>query len=236
MSGEDPKRFTIALVKQLFLTQFMLFLQLIIFFVSSGNMREPRFWLYFLIFQVNYLGSAFFQFKVNPELIVQRLKVRRGGSKSWDEVLMRATNLIALVLIPCVAGLDIGRFQWSSIKIIYVPLGILLVFFSSVLLNWAMMVNPYFEPTVRIQSDRGHRVIMTGPYNIVRHPGYLAGILYALSTPIIFGTTYTFIPAGLYVFSTIFRTFLEDEALKKELNGYSEYVSRTKYRLFPGVW
>jgi protein-S-isoprenylcysteine O-methyltransferase Ste14 len=99
-----------------------------------------------------------------------------------------------------------------------------------------MIENPHFEPTVRIQEERSHRVITTGPYEFVRHPGYLGGILWALSIPFMIGSILAFIPAGVYVLLMIIRTWLEDRTLQKELNGYLEYTKRTRHRLFPGIW
>jgi protein-S-isoprenylcysteine O-methyltransferase Ste14 len=99
-----------------------------------------------------------------------------------------------------------------------------------------MWINPFFEPTVRIQKDRGHTVISGGPYKIVRHPGYLGGILYTLSAPLIIGSLYTFIPVAIYVLLIMLRTLLEDRTLQRELEGYSEYTKQTKYRLFPWIW
>ena len=175
-------------------------------------------------------------YKFNPELLVQRLKRRREGSKLWDEILMRTCNLTLLLVVPVVAGLDIGRFHWSSLDIHFAIVGFILLIVSAVLINWAMVVNPYFEPTVRIQKDRGHKVITSGPYKIIRHPGYLAGILFSLSIPLIIGSLVTFIPSGIYTLLMMIRTWLEDRTLNKELDGYSEYAKRVKYRLFPGIW
>ena len=110
----------------------------------------------------------------------------------------------------------------------------LLVVASSILLNWAMKVNPHFEPTVRIQDN--HKVIARGPYGIVRHPGYLAGILFALSIPLLIGSAFTFIPAGIYCLLMTIRTWVEDKTLQKELKGYPEYTKQTKYRLLPKIW
>jgi protein-S-isoprenylcysteine O-methyltransferase Ste14 len=99
-----------------------------------------------------------------------------------------------------------------------------------------MIVNPYFEPTVRIQKDRDYQVITSGPYRMIRHPDYLAGVLYILSIPMIIGSVYTFIPAGIYILLIIIRTLLEDRTLQKELNGYSKYAQKVKYKLFPWLW
>jgi len=143
---------------------------------------------------------------------------------------------MVLVLIPIIAGLDVGRFHLSNLDICFAVAGLVLLIVSTVLLIWAMMVNLYFEPTVRIQKDRNHGVITSEPYKIMRHPGYLAGILYSLSIPLIIESVFTFIPTGIYALLMIIRTLLEDRTLQKELNGYSEYAEKVRYRLLPWLW
>ena len=203
------------------------------FLCFGSHISIPKAWAFFGVTFVYLIVSNIILYRFNPELLNQRLKRRREGSKSWDEVLMRVNNLVVLLVVPAIAGLDIGRFHWSSLSIHYATASFMLYFSGSVLINWAMIVNPYFEPTVRIQKNRGHQVITTGPYKFVRHPGYLGGILWTLSIPLIIGSLFTFIPVAIYVLLTIIRTFLEDRTLNKELNGYSEYAKRVKYKLFP---
>ena len=149
---------------------------------------------------------------------------------------MRTSNLTILIAVPVIAGLDIGRFQSPSLDVLFALVGFVLFIISTILLNWAMVVNPHFEPTVRIQKDRDHKVITSGPYEIVRHPGYLAGILFALSIPLIIGSIFTLIPSGIYSLLMITHTSLEDKTLHKELEGYLEYAKRVRYRLFPEIW
>ena len=118
---------------------------------------------------------------------------------------------------------------------LYAVMGVVFLIVSSVLVNWAMIENPYFEPTVRIQNDRDHQVVTTGPYAIVRHPGYLSGILWIASIPLILGSLYALAPFVLYTVLMILRTYLEDRTLQEELPGYTEYAERIKYRLFPVI-
>jgi len=89
---------------------------------------------------------------------------------------------------------------------------------------------------VRIQDDRGHYVVTTGPYALIRPPGYLSGMLWVASIPLILGSLYAFLPVALYVVLMGFRTYLEDRTLREELLGYAEYAERVRYRLIPGVW
>jgi protein-S-isoprenylcysteine O-methyltransferase Ste14 len=225
-----------AVIKQVAVSTVLAAVMMGVFYASAGRTDLPRSWLLFAVLFVYFVGSALALARYNPELLAQRLTVRREGSKSWDEMLMRASNLTGMLLIPAVAGLDVGRYGWSSLGIQYVVLGLIVMAASSVLLNWAMIENPYFEPTVRIQEDRGHRVVSTGPYGVVRHPGYLSGILWMSSLPLIIGSLYTFVPVALYSALMMLRTYLEDRTLHEELVGYADYAEKVRYRLFPGVW
>jgi protein-S-isoprenylcysteine O-methyltransferase Ste14 len=99
-----------------------------------------------------------------------------------------------------------------------------------------MMVNTHFETTVRIQNDRGHKVITDGPYKMVRHPGYVGAILWVVATPLIIGSIVGLIPAVIACFVLIIRTLFEDSTLHRELDGYAEYAGKIKYRLLPGIW
>ena len=100
-----------------------------------------------------------------------------------------------------------------------------------------MRVNPYFEKTARIQKDRDQKVITTGPYCYVRHPGYIGTIVgYALAPPIMLGSWWALLPALLATLSLIVRTALEDRMLQDELDGYAAYAARVRFRLVPYLW
>jgi protein-S-isoprenylcysteine O-methyltransferase Ste14 len=214
----------------------MLVVMMTVFYVTAGRTDIPRSWLFIAVTMIHFIGSNLALYRYNPELLTQRLKIKRKGSKTWDELLMRVSNLTALLIMPVVAGLDIGRYHWSSLGLPYAVLGVILAVVSSIMLNWAMITNPFFEPTVRIQDDREHHVVSTGPYAIVRHPGYLSGILWLASTPLILGSLYAFSAFALYAILMALRTYLEDSTLQRELPGYAEYAKRVRYRLLPRIW
>ncbi|MCC7513034.1 MAG: isoprenylcysteine carboxylmethyltransferase family protein, partial [Anaerolineae bacterium] len=94
----------------------------------------------------------------------------------------------------------------------------------------------FFSGVVRIQKERGHVVVDSGPYRLVRHPGYLGSVIGDLGIPLLLGSYWALIPALLTVGAVFVRAALEDKTLQDELPGYIEYARRTRYRLIPGVW
>ncbi len=114
--------------------------------------------------------------------------------------------------------------------------GVVVLIVSFIPLTWALSVNRFFEGTVRIQTNRGHQVISSGPYRYVRHPGYVGVIAQFIAIPLVLGTSAAWIPALMGVSLYICRTWLEDRTLRAELPGYADFAHHTRYRLIPGVW
>ena len=205
-----------------------------IIFVPAGTWDWTRGWLYVALITANFVGNLIYLNRVNPELIGARLSVRTG-TKTWD-IAWGAVFGPVMFAVFVVAGLDAVRFSWTSMSPWLWFVGIALFVPGTLLFTWAMGVNPFFEKTVRIQTDRGHRVIDTGPYQLVRHPGYVGFFGWFLSVPFLLGSWWSLVPAGAAVAGLIVRTALEDRTLRAELSGYDEYASRVRYRLLPGVW
>lgn len=206
-----------------------------VFFAAAGRLDITRAWVFFAVQLATYFAAIAVLYTCNPELIIHRLK-RKVDAKAWDKVLMRVSNLTGLIGIAGVAGLDVGRYEWSHLDLPWALLGYVFWILSQIIFTWAMAVNKYFEPTVRIQKDRNHQVIMTGPYRVVRHPGYASGLLFYPAVPLALGSAYAFIPAGVAFVLLVLRTHLEDKTLSAELAGYQAYSQKTKYRLIPGLW
>lgn len=234
MTEDDAKLRKIG-VKTIFRLPFFIVLRFVILFLSAGRIDIPQTWIYVIIISIYYPIAMLILFKFNPELITQRAQGIRQDTKSWDKVLMPTLIIMPYIQLALV-GLDVGRFQWSSLSIHFTIFGIILFVIAAIFVNWALLTNPHFEPTVRIQRDRDHQVITNGPYKIVRHPGYVGGVLWAISIPLIIGSLYGLIPAGINILLIMIRTWLEDKTLHNELEGYSEYAKRVKYRLFPLMW
>ncbi|MBC7224324.1 MAG: isoprenylcysteine carboxylmethyltransferase family protein, partial [Anaerolineae bacterium] len=104
------------------------------------------------------------------------------------------------------------------------------------LATWAMASNPFFSAFVRIQRERGHRVVADGPYRYVRHPGYLGAIVFQMAIPLALGSLWALLPSGVAAALYVARTVLEDRTLQEELAGYREYAQKVRHRLLPGLW
>ena len=176
-------------------------------------------------------------FRISPGLLVERSQFLKGkGVKRWDKVLAPLMAIYGPLSLWVVAGLD-RRFGWTAeIPLTVQVAALAIIAIGYVLITWAVAVNRFFSSVVRIQRDRGHRVITTGPYRWVRHPGYTGGGIAFLATPLALGSLWAFIPAGLTIMLLIVRTVFEDRTLQAELVGYQDYMQQTRYRLIPGFW
>jgi protein-S-isoprenylcysteine O-methyltransferase Ste14 len=142
---------------------------------------------------------------------------------------------IFIALFP-IAALDDSRFHWSAMPWGLSAFGYLLMLSGCWLTTWACRVNKFAEPTVRIQHDRGHTVVETGPYAIIRHPMYTAALGMFPGMALALGSYWALVPASLAVGLLVLRTQWEDQTLQAELEGYREYTQRVPYKLIPHVW
>ncbi len=203
-------------------------------FLAAGRLDWIMGWLFVAIMGVN-IGAMLGVIGLrNPDLLAERSGLRQN-TKPWDPPLA-AFMAYSPFLIVLAAALDL-RFGWTRPPAIGVSLAMLApVLAGWVIMYWAMTANRFFSATVRIQDDRGHAVVSTGPYRLVRHPGYAAAIVIYASLPLMLGSVCGFVPFAPFLAVAVARTALEDRTLRRELPGYEEYCTRTRYRLVPGIW
>jgi protein-S-isoprenylcysteine O-methyltransferase Ste14 len=204
-------------------------------FLPAGTWAWTRGWLFLVVITVASFLSTLYLRRVNPDVIAGRVN-RHEGWRPWDLLLGLLGFLPMMLAIPIVAALDDGRFHWSHLRWWGCLAGYALMIAGFFGETWATSVNKFFEPSVRIQTDRGHHVIDTGPYAIIRHPGYAFGFLLFLGMPLAMGSFWALIPAVMLCPLLVVRTVLEDRTLQNELPGYKPYAQRVRYRLVPGVW
>jgi protein-S-isoprenylcysteine O-methyltransferase Ste14 len=193
-------------------------------------------WVYALSGILSFAISRGLVARRHPDLIAERARfMQHEEAKPWDKALAPLLGLGGgLVLL--VAGLD-ALFDWSPpfslpVKI----LALVIIVAGYVLGSYALVENRFFSGMVRIQTDRGHQVVSSGPYRWIRHPGYAGALLTYLATPLFLDSGWSFLPTVFITILLVIRTTLEDRTLQKELPGYAEYARRVQYRLLPGIW
>ncbi|MDY6875103.1 MAG: isoprenylcysteine carboxylmethyltransferase family protein [Chloroflexota bacterium] len=217
--------------KRLLLAGFSTLVQAAVLFISAGSLDWGMAWAFLGVYAVGAISVVVF---MESELITERARIKPDAG-TWDTMLVGLTKLLNLAM-PLVAGLD-KRFGWAQPMPITVQfVGLIFVAIGYGLSSWATISNRFFSDVIRIQAERGHKVVSSGPYRVVRHPGYVGMILFSLATSFLLDSLWVLIPAGLTALLIVVRTVTEDRTLRDGLDGYEEYATRVRYRLLPGVW
>jgi len=218
--------------KLIFKSIFFFALIMVITFMGAGRINYWQGWIYN---GLNLIFLLLSYFLLPRELIEERLKPKEG-MKKWDKIYYIISIPIYFVIL-IISILDGGRFGWEpQIPILVVIIGVVVYTIGQIIILWAKKVNKFFSSVVRIQKDRDQTVCKYGPYRLVRHPGYLGGLLYIIVTPFVLGSFWGLIPTVIAVILLFIRTYLEDKTLQNELEGYMDYANEVRYRLLPGIW
>lgn len=204
-------------------------------FGSAGTFAWWNAWAFLAAYLVVVGALTLTLFRNSPELVEER---RTAGKKAkgWDQVIVPIAGAVLPLIALILAGLD-RRFAWTqSIPAWVSAVAIAVVLAGNAFTFWAMQVNRFFSSHVRIQEDRGHVVISSGPYALVRHPGYSGLLVYNLAVPLLLGSLPALWVGAASCAVFVLRTALEDRTLRRELNGYAEYAQKVRYRLIPWVW
>ena len=213
------------------LVGFFSLLAVVMFLPAGIGWRKG--WLFLAVFLLQMAIAAIYVWRTNPDLFLARSRMQKG-TKSWDRVVFYVLQVVLLAEFP-VAALD-WRHQWSSAPTWVIVLGYVLFTVGMVGCFWVLSVNKFAEMSVRIQTERGHKVIDAGPYAVVRHPMYVACFFLFPGIALALGSFWALIPAALVSVVLVVRTVFEDRTLQEELDGYREYAKRVRCRLIPGVW
>ncbi|MEO5894287.1 MAG: isoprenylcysteine carboxylmethyltransferase family protein [Vicinamibacterales bacterium] len=197
-------------------------------FLLVGDRHDPFMWAYLGLFSAVGLYALL---SIDEDLARERFT---PPSKGADGLSLRQVRLVAMTHI--LAGFLDNRFKWTTVPDAWRLAGLVGFTLGFLLIVQAMKTNRFFSSVVRIQKDRGHHVVDQGPYSFIRHPGY-AGMMPAIPFGGLAMGSWIAVAAGLlYTALILRRVIFEDDFLKKNLEGYSAYAGRVRYRLVPGVW
>jgi protein-S-isoprenylcysteine O-methyltransferase Ste14 len=202
---------------------------------AAGRVAWPAAWAFLILFfalsQVAMVRLA----RRDPALLAERLKppVQRG-QPLWDKIFMLTLSLLWIGWLVLM-GLD-ARFHWSA-----VPIWLRAAGAAGLVLGYGIIIrvldeNTFLAPVVKIQRTRGHHVVSTGPYALVRHPMYAGMSIMVPSAALLLGSWIGLAVSLVIVVAGAFRAVMEERELEAALEGYADYKARVRYRLLPLVW
>jgi protein-S-isoprenylcysteine O-methyltransferase Ste14 len=225
-------------VTRRFLVRTVLYLVVIgaILFGAAGTFHWPEAWIYLALSAALSFGGGLWLARHDPGLLAERLgSLIQRDQKRWDKIFMAIMMALWIGWLVLIA-LDAKRYHWSQVPLALQVAGFVLLCLGSYLVGLTFRENSYAAPVVKIQKERGHRVVTTGPYAYVRHPMYAGALLIVAGAPLLLGSWWGLAAAAALVLLIAIRAVLEERMLKAELAGYADYAARVRYRLVPYLW
>ena len=204
-------------------------------FACAGTMHWPSAWVFLATCALLGPLCGWWLYRVDPALLAERLRpVLQKDQPAADKAFM-IVFAIAMLAWLAAMGLD-RRTQSSDVPVAFQALGLLLFVLSTLFILWVFRENSFAAPVVKLQAERAQRVVSTGPYAHVRHPMYSGMILFFAGVPLLLGSWWGLVMAPVIVVLFAVRIGIEERTLREGLPGYSDYMTRVRYRLLPGVW
>jgi protein-S-isoprenylcysteine O-methyltransferase Ste14 len=207
-----------------------------ILFLAAGTLRWRAGWAFIAIMVVvSFAGTAWLYHR-DPALLAERMaSPLQQGQAKWDKLFI-LTFMPLMLLWLAVMPLDAVRYRISDMPVWLQWTGALMIVGCMVLVVFTFRENTYAAPVVRVQSERGHHVVTTGPYGYVRHPMYSGALLYLAGVPLLLGSWIGLAMTPLFIAMLGARTIMEERTLMTGLRGYADYAARVRYRFMPGIW
>ena len=204
-------------------------------FVPAGTLHWPAAWVFLGTIAVLGMSCGLWLAKTDPALLAERMRpMMQSDQPAADKKFMLTFGFVALIWFLAI-GLD-RRYQASDVPLALQALGWAMLVLSTGFIMWVMRENSFAAPVVKLQTERGHRVVSTGPYAWIRHPMYSGTILFFVGAPLLLGSWSGLAMAPLFIVLFAIRAEIEERALIAGLPGYADYTARVRYRLVPGLW
>ena len=225
-------------MKNLLLKSAFKFLQLPIMlalfvFLPAGTFDYWQGWVFSGVFTLCSLIVTAYLAITDPKLLERRLDAGPRAEKEPTQKVIMAFAMICFAALVIVSALD-HRFGWSDVPTSVVLAGNLLIVLSFAAVTRVMRENTFSASTIQIAED--HKVISTGPYAHVRHPMYSGALLMLIGFPLALGSWWGLLLLIPTIGGIVWRLLDEEQFLKKNLPGYTDYTQKVRYRLLPGIW
>ena len=204
-------------------------------FVSAGSLDWPAAWLFLAVSVILGPACGWWLAKTDPALLAERLRPTFQAEQPAADKKFMLTFMAALPVWLIAIGLD-RRVHGSDVPLVLQVLGLAMYLLSTAFIMWVFRENSFAAPVVKVQAERHHRVVSSGPYAVVRHPMYSGIMLFFVGVPLLLGSWWGVATAPLFAVLFGIRARIEERALVDGLPGYADYAARVRYRLVPGLW
>lgn len=202
-------------------------------FLPAGTFNYWQAWVFLVVFALSTLIPSLYLLRTNPAALERRM---RTGPVAETRPVQKAVIVVAflsLVALIVVSVLD-HRYGWSPVPAAISLVGDVLVAVGLAVSMLVVIQNGYAASTITVES--GQKLVSTGLYALVRHPMYTGTIIMMLGVPLALGSYWGLVFVIPGVLGLAVRISDEEQLLKQELDGYSEYARQVHYRLVPYVW
>jgi protein-S-isoprenylcysteine O-methyltransferase Ste14 len=206
----------------------------LLLFFSAGRLSWPAGWIFFSLFFGFVLFLSLYLLRTNASLLNERLALLRRGQPVWDQIWVLCFYLLSLAWLSLMP-LDAVRWQWSQIPLWAASVGLVLLLCALAGIFVTIRENRYLSPLVRLQFERGHTLVSTGPYAHLRHPLYTSAFLFYAGVPLLLGSWLGFACTPIFIGLLIMRAVLEERMLRHTLPGYDTYMKQVTRRFVPRI-
>jgi protein-S-isoprenylcysteine O-methyltransferase Ste14 len=208
----------------------------VLLFVAAGTLHWPAAWVFLGTLAILGVAGGLWLAKTDPALLAERMRpMMQNDQPAADKKFMLVFGFAALIWLLAI-GFDV-REHGVRVPTALQALGWAMLVFASGFIMWVMRENSFAAPVVKLQTERGHRVVSSGPYAWVRHPMYSGTMLFFVGAPLLLGSWWWGVAMSpLFILLFAIRTRIEERALIAGLPGYADYAARVRYRLVPGLW
>lgn len=235
-AGRYGSAVTAARVRSLVVQTVLLFVVLgLVLFGAAGTLAWVPGWTFVVLYYGFSVITLAWMYRCDPGLLEERMTPFRSGQPAWDRAFIVLLSLLIAVWFA-VMPLDAERLRWSHVPAGLQAAGAAVLVASLVLFFLTFRENSYLAPSVRVQRERGQRVVSSGPYRYVRHPLYSGVALLVVGTALLLGSWIGLLLGAGIVAMVAWRAVREERTLLEGLDGYAEYLSRVRHRMVPGIW
>lgn len=204
-------------------------------FASAGTLDWPAAWVFLVTSAIIGPACGLWLAKTDPALLAERMRPTfQADQPAADKKFMLTFVLVTLIWLVAI-GLD-RRAQVFDVPLVLQALGLAMYLLSTAFIMWVFRENSFAAPVVKVQAERHHRVISSGPYAFVRHPMYSGIMLFFVGVPLLLGSWWGVAIAPVFAILFAIRARIEERALVEGLPDYADYAERVRYRLVPGLW